>query len=207
MTLQIVPPGNALPGNADLVILPGSKTTLADLAHFRAQGWDVDLAAHLRRGGAVLGICAGFQMLGRRIADPDGTEGKPGAEDGLGYLDLETELSGDKALTQVEGEAFGGLGVLTGYEMHVGRTTGSMRPFLTVEGAPRGCVSADEQVMGCYLHGLFAADGFRHAFLERLRARAVSGVRYEAEVDAALDGLADALEDALNVDAMIDAAA
>jgi len=207
VTLQIVPPGNALPGNADLVILPGSKTTLADLAHFRAQGWDVDLAAHLRRGGAVLGICAGFQMLGRRIADPDGTEGKPGAEDGLGYLDLETELSGDKALTQVEGEAFGGLGVLTGYEMHVGRTTGSMRPFLTVEGAPRGCVSADEQVMGCYLHGLFAADGFRHAFLERLRARAVSGVRYEAEVDAALDGLADALEDALNVDAMIDAAA
>ena len=101
--MQIVPPGEALPGDADLVILPGSKATLADLAALRAEGWDIDLAAHVRRGGAVLGICGGLQMLGRRIADPEGIEGRPGEAAGLGLLDLETTLGGDKRLAEVAG--------------------------------------------------------------------------------------------------------
>ena len=103
VVLEIVPPGRALPGDADLVILPGSKATLADLAALRGEGWDVDLAAHVRRGGAVLGICGGLQMLGRRIADPEGVEGPPGEAAGLGLLEVETVLGGDKRLALVEG--------------------------------------------------------------------------------------------------------
>jgi adenosylcobyric acid synthase len=201
VALQLVPPGAPLPGDADLVILPGSKATLADLAAFRARGWDIDLAAHVRRGGAVLGLCGGFQMLGRRIADPAGIEGPPGAADGLGLLDLETTLAPVKRLALVAGcELLTGERV-EGYEMHMGRTRGPalVRPFLELAGRPEGAVSADGRVMGCYLHGLFAADGFRHASLARLRPRARSGLAYEHQIEATLDALADHLERALDL--------
>ena len=205
VVLEIVPPGRALPGDADLVILPGSKATLADLAALRGEGWDVDLAAHVRRGGAVLGICGGLQMLGRRIADPEGVEGPPGEAAGLGLLELETVLGGDKRLALVEGvEVLSGKKI-RGYEMHLGRTAGPglARPMLELGGRAEGAVSASGRVMGCYVHGLFAADGFRHAFLGRLRARAVSGVAYEAEIEAALDGLAAHLEASLDLDGLL----
>jgi adenosylcobyric acid synthase len=203
--LLIVPRGAALPGDADLVLLPGSKATLADLADLRAQGWDIDLAAHVRRGGAVLGICGGFQMLGQRIADPAGIEGPPGEAHGLGLLDLETVLSGDKQLLEVRGrEVASGQGI-HGYEMHLGRTTGSAleNPMLDLDGRPDGAVSADGRIMGCYVHGLFGADAFRHAFLARLQARASSGLVFEQQIDATLDALADHLEAHVDVEGLL----
>jgi adenosylcobyric acid synthase len=202
--LQIVWRGAPLPGDADLVILPGSKATLADLADLRDQGWDIDLAAHVRRSGAVLGICGGFQMLGRRIADPAGVEGPPGHAQGLRLLDVATVLTGDKQLHEVRGRETASGAAIHGYEMHVGRTTGPAleRPMLDLAGHPDGAVSADGRIMGCYVHGLFAADGFRHAFLARLKERAPSGLAFEQQIDATLDALADHLEAHLDLEGL-----
>jgi adenosylcobyric acid synthase len=201
--LAFIPPGTALPGDADLVILPGSKATLADLAFFRAEGWDLDLAAHLRRKGRVLGICGGYQMLGRRIADPEGIEGPPGEAPGLGLLDLETVLTADKVLRPVRGRGFGGA-PFDGYEMHVGRTTGPglASPFLEIAGeGAHGAATADGRVAGGYVHGLFQSGAFRAAFLESFGAR---GSRHDHDqvVDAALDEIAGALGRSLDVPAL-----
>ena len=203
VTLVMVPRGQPLPGDAALVILPGSKTTITDMEDFRAQGWDVDLAAHVRRGGQVLGICAGYQMLGRRIIDSDGIEGAPGETAGLGLLQIETRLGGDKTLAEVEGSASGGLGSVHGYEMHMGQSSGAdtARPFAQLDGQDGGAVSEDGRIMGCYLHGLFAADGFRTAFLARLGGKGSSLV-YEKDVEAALDELAGAMESHLDIDTL-----
>jgi len=208
VAVDFVRPGTALPGDADLVVLPGSKATLADLAFLRAQGWDIDIAAHLRRGGQVLGLCGGYQMLGRSLRDPDGLEGAPGEAQGLGLLEVETELSGDKTLVQVAGKEIASGAAVRGYEMHVGATQGPdlARPMLELSGRPEGAVSADGRVMGCYLHGIFAADGFRHAFLSRLRDREVSGVAYEAGIERTLDLLAEHLETHLDLDGLLQAA-
>ncbi len=206
--LHIVPQGTPLPGDADLVILPGSKATLADLAALRAEGWDVDLKAHVRRGGAVLGICGGMQMLGQRIADPDGVEGRPGEAAGLGLLEIETVLGGDKRLVLVEGREVRSGEKIRGYEIHIGRTAGPglARPMLELGGRPEGAISPDGRIMGCYVHGLFAADGFRHGFLRRLRERVASGVAYEAEIEMTLDALAEHLEASLDVVGLLELA-
>jgi adenosylcobyric acid synthase len=198
--LRFVAPGQALPGDADLIILPGTKATLADLAFLRGQGWDIDLAAHLRRGGRVLGICGGYQMLGARVADPDGVEGPPGSAAGLGLLDIDTVLTGEKLLRPVTGELNGA--AFHGYEMHVGRTTAADRPFLTLAGGGQdGARSPDGRVAGCYVHGLFAAASARAAFLAELGA--TSGVGdYEAIVDAALDEIAETLAGAFDIGAL-----
>jgi adenosylcobyric acid synthase len=198
-------PGEAIPGDADLVVLPGSKATIADLAFLRKQGWDIDILAHRRRGGALLGLCAGLQMLGRRVRDPLGIEGPPGEAEGLGLLDVETELTDRKRLAEAHGRAVANGAPVRGYEMHVGRTFGfdCARPMLVLDAGPDGAVSADGRVMGCHLHGLFAADGFRHAFLDRLRPRADSGLAFEAGVEAALERLADHLEVHLDLDRLI----
>lgn len=195
-----VPPGQPLPGDADLVILPGTKATLGDLAFLRAQGWDIDLAAHVRRGGRVLGVCGGYQMLGRRVADPRGIEGPPGAAEGLGLLDIETVLTAEKTLKPVAGRGYEDA-PLTGYEMHVGVTSGPglARPFIQLddEGAHGAC-SADGRIMGGYVHGLFAAGGFRAAFLARLGARS-EALDHSARVDQALDEIADQLAQHLDI--------
>ncbi len=180
--IERVPMGRALPGDADLIILPGSKSTIADLALLRAEGWDLDIASHLRRGGQVLGICGGYQMLGRRLADPLGVEGLASEVAGLGLLDVETEMGGDKALRQVAGR-HGPSGIpLVGYEMHIGRTDGpdQARPFAHLsDGREDGAMSTDGRVAGSYLHGLFASDPFRHAFLRTLARRQEQGVAFE----------------------------
>jgi adenosylcobyric acid synthase len=196
--LSFVPPGSPLPGDADLVILPGSKATLADLAFLRAQGWDIDMAAHLRRGGKVLGVCGGYQMLGSRIADPEGVEGPPGEAAGLGLLDVETMLTGEKTLTQVRGRS--GAAEFQGYEIHVGRTWGAglARPFLEVEGRAHGAVSADGRVMGGYVHGLFDAGDFRAAFLQGFGAGS-TGLDQTQVVDEALDDIAAVLDAHLDI--------
>ena len=205
VALELVPPGRALPGDADLVLLPGSKATRADLQALRDEGWAIDIAAHRRRGGWVLGLCGGYQMLGRRVADPDGVEGPPGATRGLGLLEVETVLGRRKRLARTTGRASDGGAAVSGYEMHMGATTGpdTARPLLRLAGGPDGARSADGRIMGCYLHGLFAADGFRHRFLDRLRRRARSGVAFEAAVERTLDSLAAHLEAHLDLDGLL----
>jgi adenosylcobyric acid synthase len=203
VSLTMVAPGRPLP-EADLVILPGSKATIADLAFLREQGWDVDLLAHARRGGRVLGICAGYQMLGQTVRDPDGVEGPPGAAPGLGLLAVDTVMGRDKTLCAVTGRTADGE-TLTGYEMHMGATTGpdTARPMLTLDGRPEGARSADGRVQGCYLHGLFAADAFRHRFLSHLKPGRDDGTAYEAGVEAALEALADHVEKYLDVNGLL----
>jgi adenosylcobyric acid synthase len=203
--LQIVSPGDALPGDADLVLLTGSKATMADLADLRAQGWDIDIDAHVRRGGAVMGLCGGYQMLGRRLADPDGTEGPPGEAAGLGLLEIQTVLAGDKRLAAVSGREIASGLPIAGYEIHIGRSEGPAlaRPLLEIGGRPEGAISADGRVMGCYVHGLFAADAFRHTFLNRLRARESSGLAFEHRIERTLDALAAHLEAAVDLDGLL----
>jgi adenosylcobyric acid synthase len=201
--LVFVPPGEPLPV-CDLIVLPGSKATIADLAFFRDQGWDVDLRAHVRRGGRALGICGGYQMLGRRVADPQGIEGPAGAIEGLGLLDVETVLAGEKALERVEGICLTNGAHFAGYEMHVGQTSGPdcARPLLRLsDGRTGGAVSADGRIMGAYVHGLFADDRQRAAWLASLGA--ASELAYETTVERTLDGLADHLEKHLECDAML----
>ncbi len=209
VVLEIVPAGRPLPADADVILLPGSKATLSDLALLRAEGWDIDILAHARRGGLVVGLCAGFQMLGRSVADPDGTEGRAGTEPGLGLLEVETELAGDKRLEEATGVDLATGAAVTGYEMHIGRTTGTGldRPMLRLGARFDGAVSASGNVMGCYLHGLFAADGFRAAFLDAIAGRHAARTAFEAGVEATLEGLADHLEASLDLDRLLEAAA
>ncbi|MCB9958108.1 MAG: cobyric acid synthase [Rhodospirillaceae bacterium] len=199
--LAMVPAGEPLPV-CDLIILPGSKATIADLAALRAQGWDIDIAAHVRRGGWVLGICGGYQMLGRTIADPDGIEGPPGQVDGLGLLNVHTVLTGDKRLVEVTGTSAADASPLAGYEMHVGATTGAdtARPLVRLaDGQADGAISADGRVAGCYIHGLFTATDQRAAWLGRLGGTS-DRADHAARVDATLDGLAAHLEAHMDLD-------
>ena len=201
--LTLVRPGTPIPGDAALVIIPGSKSTRGDLAFLRAQGWDIDLQAHVRRGGHVLGICGGYQMLGTTIADPDGLEGAPGSDPGLGLLAIETVMEPEKRLSRVSGVHKASGAVLSGYEIHIGRSDGAdrARPFALVSDAPEGAVSPCGRFMGTYLHGLFAEDGFRHAFLKQLGAEGAVP-SYSADVEATLDSWAAHLEAHLDVDAL-----
>ncbi|HVZ01209.1 MAG TPA: cobyric acid synthase [Dongiaceae bacterium] len=196
VSVEFVAEGRALPGDADLVVLPGSKATIADLAALRANGWDIDLRAHLRRGGRVLGLCGGYQMLGNAVTDPDGIEGETAAIEGLGFLDVTTRLTADKTLIETKGTDRRTGAPVRGYEMHVGRTEGAdcARPMLDLSGRADGAVSADGRVMGCYLHGIFASDEFRGAFLRALRPDHRSTLAFDAQVDATLDALAAHLE-------------
>jgi adenosylcobyric acid synthase len=183
--------GAALPGDADLVILPGSKATIADLAALRAAGFHIDIAAHRRRGGLVVGLCGGYQMLGRTISDPAGIEGPVGIAEGLGLLEVETVLGGDKRLEPVHGETSDGA-PFAGYEMHIGFSKGAdcAQPFARLaDGSPEGAVSADGHVIGTYIHGLFADDCQRAAWLARLSA-GPSAVAHDALVEEVLDRLA-----------------
>jgi adenosylcobyric acid synthase len=204
VSVEMVQPGQPIPGDADLVILPGSKSTRGDLDFIRAQGWDIDLMAHRRRGGRVLGICGGYQMLGRTIADPEGIEGAPGTSAGLGLLDVETIMTAEKQLTRVTGEYLASGCPVAGYEIHIGRTDGAdrARPVFRIGGEDEGAQSPDGRVAGAYLHGQFSGDEFRRVFLASLGA-AASGLNYDAEVDATLDRLADHLEAYLDLDGML----
>jgi adenosylcobyric acid synthase len=200
--LRLVEAGEPIPPEAALVLLPGSKTTIDDLLFLRAQGWDIDLIAHCRRGGRVLGLCGGYQMLGRRIEDPEGIEGPAGRSvDGLGLLDVATVLTPRKRLEAVAGATADGT-PLSGYEMHIGETAGpgTARPFATLtDRRPDGAVSADGLVAGTYVHGLFADDRQRARWLTLLGAGG-SDLAYESLVEDILDRLAAHLERHLDCD-------
>jgi adenosylcobyric acid synthase len=202
VNVVMVQPGESIPRHADWIILPGSKATRSDLAALRACGWDIDILAHHRAGGRVLGICGGYQMLGRSIGDPDGIEGAAGISEGLGLLDVETVLTPAKQL-RVEAASHVASGeAIAGYHMHMGETTGPDRgrPFAHVDTAPEGATSRDGRVVGTYLHGLFASDNFRRAFLG---GAASPDLAYEAGVERALDDLAAHLEKHLDIHALL----
>lgn len=198
-----VPPGRPLPADAGLVVIPGSKSTIGDLLKFRENGWDRDLAAHAKRGGHVVGICGGFQMLGRVVRDPDGIEGSVTEAEGLGLLDIETAMEPEKTVRNVSARSVPFDLPLEGYEIHLGRTTGpdTLRPSAIINGVDDGAVSADGKVWGTYMHGLFGADAFRGKFLESLGIRG-GGIDYRAEVERALDEVAAELETHLDCDAI-----
>jgi adenosylcobyric acid synthase len=204
VTLSFVQPGEPIPADSRLVIIPGSKSTVSDLAALRREGWDIDLLAHVRRGGLVLGLCGGYQMLGRRISDPQGLEGAAGNVEGLGLLEVETTLLPDKTLTRISGTHVPTGAPLEGYEIHLGRTTGpaTERPFALLEGHPDGAVSANGQVMGSYLHGCFSSDEFRSKFLTSLGVQA-SALRFEQAIETTLDALAQHLEAHLDLDRLL----
>ena len=202
--LRWVRPGHPLPAEAALVVLPGAKSTRAAIKALRAEGWDIDLLAHQRRGGRVVGICAGFQMLGRRVRDPDGVEGPPGETEGLGLLDIDTVIGPSKRLCEIAAtDAISGARV-TGYEMHMGVTDGPglARPWLDLDGRPEGAVSADGRVMGTYLHGIFGSGSFRAHVLHAMGGAGSAG-DHSARIEAALDRLADEIEADLDLDALL----
>lgn len=204
VTVTIVEPGQALPGNADLVLIPGSKSTIADLADFRANGWDIDLAAHVRRGGPVLGVCGGFQMLGNTIADPEGIEGSSQTVAGLGLLDVDTVMGLHKQLSQVVGTHLPSGAEISGYEIHIGETVGPdcENGWLEISGKKSGASSASGRIHGCYLHGMFSSDSFRAAFLQSLGYKSKI-LNYEDTVERTLNDLADHLEENLDLDRLL----
>ena len=204
VSIEIIEPGTPLPGTADLVLIPGTKATIAELQFFRQQGWDIDLMAHVRRGGRVLGICGGYQMLGREIIDADGIEGPPGRVAGLGLLDVVTEMKPEKHLANIEAEHLASGVMLQGYEIHMGRTTGPdcKRAWLAIGDRREGAMSPDGRVQGCYLHGMFASDRFRALWLREMGGEG-SGLAFSAEIEATLDSLAEHLERHLDLDLLL----
>jgi adenosylcobyric acid synthase len=201
--LVFVKPGEAIPADAETIILPGSKSTIGDLAFLRAQGWDIDIKAHVRRGGHVLGLCGGYQMLGKIIDDPDGVDGHAGTVEGLGLLDIATVMTSDKSTKLVTGTHCASSAAIEGYEIHLGRSQGGdcVRPVLTIEGRADGATSADGRVEGTYVHGLFTGDAFRKAWLARFGI--ASALAYEARIEMALDALADHLEAHLDIEQLL----
>ncbi len=198
--LTMVPPGTPVPASTSLIIIPGTKATIADLAFLRAQGWDIDIAAHARRGGRVLGICGGYQMLGRTIADPLGVEGPAETVQGLGLLAVDTVLGAAKTLRTVSGISIADEAPFTGYEIHVGMTKGEAAPLLRMaDGRDEGAVSRDGRVAGCYIHGLFGNALQRQRWL----GGATNGIDHDVTVDAALDELAAEMERVVAIDQMI----
>ena len=201
----MVPPGQSIPHDAGLVILPGTKSTIADLIALRENGWERDIQAHVRRGGHVLGICGGFQMLGNRIRDPEGVEGHVHDIEGLGLLDVETVMEPEKIVRNVVAMSLIYGSDLEGYEIHIGRTQGAdaIRPFARIGDHDDGAISANGRVMGTYLHGVFSADAFRHQFLASLGVIG-SGENYRESIENALDELAEGLESCLDIDALFE---
>lgn len=207
VAVNFVQAGEPLPGDADLVLIPGSKSTIADLKFFQNQGWDIDLAAHIRRRGHVLGLCGGYQMLGRMIHDPNGIEGQAESIKGLGLLNVETTLMEKKSLnTRIAQHHATGV-ELTGYEMHLGETAGPdcVQPFAHIGERHEGAVTRDGQIAGTYLHGIFSSDDFRRAYLANLGLKTQS-MSYLGLIEETLDGLANHLEECVQLDCLLDLA-
>ncbi|MEH6632189.1 MAG: cobyric acid synthase [Halopseudomonas aestusnigri] len=206
--LNFIHPGEIIPSATDLIILPGSKATISDLIFLKEQGWDIDIAAHVRRGGQVLGICGGYQMMGYTVSDPDGIEGGVKSINGLRLLPVDTVLTSEKTLTKVSGFDLLSKEKVSGYEMHVGVTTvrnntENVSAMLNLEEIDEGVSYKGGQISGCYLHGLFSSDSYRSVFLSRIKSREASSVSFENEIDATLDALAEHLENSVDIDQIL----
>ncbi|RFA26843.1 cobyric acid synthase CobQ [Alkalilimnicola ehrlichii] len=203
VSLIYVGPDQEIPP-ADLVVLPGSKSVRNDLDWLRQHGWESYLQRHLRYGGRVLGICGGYQMLGRAIHDPHGIESAPGSSEGLGLLDIETRLAGDKQLRRVSGRLQLADAEVHGYEIHSGVTHGPglQHPAAQLETGPDGAINADHSVIGTYLHGIFDARPAQRALLTWAGLQAPAAIDYEALREGGIDRLADAMEEHLDMDAI-----
>jgi adenosylcobyric acid synthase len=202
--LRFIGPGMAIP-DADLIILPGSKSVRADLEWLRREGWEARIHRHLRYGGKVMGICGGMQMLGMRLHDPLGLEGGPGTSAGLRLLDFETTLAPEKMLAQVAGcLALAGAPPVRGYEIHMGVSAGPAlaRPAVSLAGRDDGALSADGQIMASYLHGLFDAPEACSALLAWAGLAEPEQMDFAAKREASINRLADALEQHLQIDHM-----
>ncbi|MCC3304489.1 cobyric acid synthase [Sneathiella sp. HT1-7] len=208
VTVHMVRPGSAIPAGMDVILLPGSKATLADMDFIRSQGWDIDIQAHVRQDGTVIGLCAGYQMLGRKLSDPDGIEGPARTIDGLGLLDFETILTAEKKLIEEDGSEHLTGTKIRGYHMHVGRSTGPAldRPFVTLASGSDGAISANSRIMGGYLHGLFASDEFRYNFINRFKFRNEKIDNFEYLVESTLDKLASHMEHNLDLNGLLEVA-
>ncbi|MGF1908517.1 cobyric acid synthase [Vibrio kasasachensis] len=200
--LQYVGKGETL-NCADVIILPGSKSTRSDLAYLRSQGWDKDISRHLRFGGKVIGICGGFQMLGQSINDPSGIEGEPGSSQGLGYLDLTTTMTTNKILTKVSGRMslLGKQANVIGYEIHAGESrVRCEQPILLENGSMDGGISECGQIFGTYLHGVFDDDQALSLLCEWMGFENIATVDHHANQERAINRIADAIEDHLNLE-------
>ncbi|WQG57167.1 cobyric acid synthase [Pseudomonas sp. RTB3] len=202
VNLQFVGPGQPIPA-ADLIILPGSKSVRSDLAFLRSHGWDIAIARHLRYGGKVLGICGGLQMLGQQLHDPLGLEGAPGSSAGLGMLDINTVLEEQKQLRNVRGHLALEDAPVSGYEIHAGVTTGAALEHAAVrldDGRHDGAQSADGQILGTYLHGLFESPPACAALLRWAGLENVQHVDYHALRERDIERLADLVENHLDTE-------
>ena len=203
-----IKPGKPIPHNVDVIMLFGTKSTIEDLDFLQVQGWDHDIKSHVLHGGRVTGLCGGYQMMGRRIIDKQGVDGEAGERRGLGLLDIETYMQGEKTVRSIEGECAISGQAFKGYEIHAGKTTGVdiTRPLLRLPSGTDGARSKDGRLEGTYIHGLFTNDGFRAAWLSRIKTGAATGYNYAASVETALDELADGLEAALDIDVIFNSA-
>ena len=204
ISVEIISPGQPLPLDSDLMLLPGTKSTIGDLKFFREQGWDIDLAAYVRAGGQVLGICGGYQMLGQEIVDSEGIEGTPGKHKGLGHLDVVTEMHAEKRLAIVSGTDLISGASVDGYEIHIGQTSGNdcNNHWLIMNNNKTGAASADGKIQGCYIHGLFSSDGFRQNYLERIGAN-IAKSEYSVKVEKTLNDLAIQMEENCDLDQIL----
>jgi adenosylcobyric acid synthase len=197
--LQMIAPNQAIPA-CDLIILPGSKNVRGDLKKLREFGWEQQIAKHLRYGGKVIGICGGLQMLGNKIHDPHGIEGSAGSSAGLGYIDIETTLETEKQLRRVEGHLLFDNAKVNGYEIHAGITKGSAldNPLVKLSDRTEGAVSADNQIISTYLHGIFDETEARDALLRWAGLDSVEAFDYYARREADIERLADCVEQNLD---------
>ena len=196
-----------MPADADVLIIPGSKSTIGDLAKMRENGWDQQIQAHVDRGRQIIGICGGYQILGRSVSDPNGIEGAPTTVKGLGLLDVETVMRPEKRLRTVQAQSTLFDAPLTGYEIHIGETTGPdcARPTSVINGHPDGAVSSDGLVQGTYLHGYFDNGTFRQKWLRSLGVYSNDQDQID-RVSQTLDEMAAKLEVMVDIDGMLAAA-
>ena len=204
ISLEIIERGNPLPQDAALILIPGSKSTISDLEDFYDQGWDIDLKAHLRRGGKILGICGGYQMLGKMIHDPNGIEGPPRSIEGLGLLDIETTMSENKILQEITAQTKEGNIDVKGYEIHIGKSEGKdlTNSWLSVDGKSVSAATKDGNIQGCYIHGIFSNDSFRSNYIKGLGATP-SELKFDAKVDITLDQLSKHIERFIDLEQLI----
>ena len=205
VALQFIRKDDPFPEKVDMVVLPGSKSTIADMQELRDNGWERPIKSFAEAGGVVIGVCGGYQMLGKKISDPKGLEGDVPEIEGLGLLNVETDLLPEKTVQTFEPMSCEFGCELSGYEIHMGYTDGPdcARAMVNFDGRFDGAISRDGNVRGCYLHGLFSADTYRKELLKQCGFEADEGLSYAASVDLALDELATAMEKHLDIDGLL----